>query len=97
MEKNFKFFNIDYFYFKKLFILNQNKKLIGKNKIIFRKNNFILKKLVNEVFYVYKGNKFRNLIVTKFHILSRFGHFCFTRKPFKFIQKTKLSVKNLKR
>ena len=88
---------LDFYYFKKLLILNQNKKLLGKNKIAFRKNNFIFSKLNKIELYIYKGNKFRNILINIFHYKQRLGFFCLTRKPFKYIIKTKSNSKNLKR
>lgn len=97
MIKNKKLININIFFFKQLLLINQNKKLIGKNKIIFSKHNFIFSKLNKNNMYIYKGNKFRNIFINNFFFKQRFGIFCFTRKPFKYIIKLKTQNKNIKR
>lgn len=97
MIKKKQLIKINNFYFKQLLLLNQNKKIIGKNKIIFSKNNFILSKINKLEYYIYKGNKFRNLKINFFLFKQRFGAFCLTRKPFKYIIKSKQLIKNIKR
>lgn len=97
MIKKKKLININIHLFKQLLHINQNKKLIGKNKIIFSKNNFIFTKFNKIDMYIYKGNKFRNILINNFFFRQRFGIFCFTRKPFKFILKLKNQNKNIKR
>lgn len=88
---------LDRFYFKILILLNINKLIFGKNKIIYKKNNFIFKKLINQNFFVFKGNNFRLLKINFFNLRYRFGNFTLTRKPFKYINKSKLDEKLLKR
>lgn len=97
MIKNKKLLKISDFYFKQLLLLNQNKQILGKNKIIFAKNNFILPKINKLEYYIYKGNKFRNILINFFFFKQRFGIFCLTRKPFKYIIKTKQQIKTIKR
>ncbi len=96
------FFKMDFNYNKiKLFrnelklilILILNTFLMGKNQIIFKKfikfsSFFLFQKL-----YIYKGNIFRNIYVNKFLLKQRCGLITFTRKPFKFIIKSKITTK----
>lgn len=84
---NFFFLNNDSY--KKILILYQNKNLIGKNKVIFNKSSIISNKFKNNDFYVYKGNKFRTLKINLFNIGFKFGVFAYTRKPFKYLIKSK--------
>ena len=87
----------NFFLLKQLLLINQNKKILGKNKIIFKKNNFIISKLNKLNYFLYKGNKFRTININNFFFGYRFGVFCLTRKPFKYIIKTKQNSKLLKR
>lgn len=97
MIKNKILKNTNFFLFKQLLLINQNKKILGKNKIIFKKNNFITSKLNKLVYFIYKGNKFRTISINNFFFGYRFGIFCLTRKPFKYIIKTKQISKLIKR
>ena len=82
---------------KKILILLKFQKLNGNEKIVFEKFLKIPNLLNSHSFLIYKGNKFRFLKVNKFLFGMRFGNFTFTRKPFKFISKTKISSKTIKR
>lgn len=82
---------IDKFLFKKILLLNQNKKLLGKNKIIFKKNNKIYSKFNGESFYLYNGIIFRFLKINKLIFLYRYGNFVFTKKFFKYLIKNKIT------
>jgi len=75
--------------FKKLLILKSLKNLKGKNKIIFKKSDFILKNFLNINLLVYKGCFYRKLYVNKFILNYRFGEFSYTRKPFRYMLKSK--------
>ncbi len=97
MTKNKILKNIHFSMFKQLLLINQNKKILGKNKIIFKKNNFITSKLNKLIYFIYKGNKFRTISINNFFFGYRFGVFCLTRKPFKYIIKTKQNLKLIKR
>lgn len=96
-KKKLNLFFLDRFYFKLILMSNFNKPILGKNKIIYKKNNFIFKKLLNSNFFIFKGNNFRSLKINFFSLNYRFGIFTLTRKPFKFINKSKSDEKNLKR
>lgn len=72
-------------------MLNQNKKLLGKNKIIFKKNNKIYNKFLNEILFVYNGINFRCLKPIKFTLLYRYGNFIFTKKFFRYFIKQKIN------
>lgn len=95
MEKNFKKLNINIFYFKRLFFFFKNQNLLGKNQIFFKKNLIIFKNLNKNNIFIYKGNKFRLLPVNFFHFGYNLGNFIFTRKPFKYIIKSKNNSKKL--
>lgn len=75
--------------FKKLLILKVNNELKGRNKIIFKKSDRIIKNLDNKQILVYKGCFYRNLVINKFILNYRFGEFSYTRKPFRYMLKSK--------
>lgn len=75
--------------FKKALILKITNKLEGRNKIIFKKSDIITKNFNNTTFLVYKGCFYRKLYVNKFIHSYRFGEFAFTRKPFRYMLKSK--------
>jgi len=79
--------------YKKILILNTKGSLSGKNKILFSKSNRIVNRLVNKKISIYKGFFFRNLFVSKFIIGCKFGEFALTRKPFKYVLKSKKDSK----
>lgn len=86
------------FIFKNLIINNLGRTILGKNKIIYKKNDNINKKFLNNDFFIFKGLNFRYLKVNCFNFNYKFGNFVLTRKPFKYIEKEKIeSKKNLKR
>ena len=60
-----------------------------KPKIILSKNSYIPKNFLNFYFYIYKGNMFRKLKVTKYSIAFIFGNFVLTKKPSHYPIKTK--------
>lgn len=97
MEKNYKKLNINNFIIKRLLLLFKNNYFLGKNQIFFKKNIKFIKKMCNNNIYIYKGNKFRFIKINFFHTGLMFGNLTFTRKPFKFILKTKINSKNIKR
>jgi ribosomal protein S19 len=97
MEKNYSFLYIDKYLLKTAMLLFKNTKLLGKNQIFFKKNYFFFKKLENNTIFVLKGNKFRSIKISYFNLGYRFGSFVFTRKPFKYLIKTKISGKTIKR
>jgi ribosomal protein S19 len=94
MEKKNNILKIQKFSLKILYLLNVGKILLGKNKIIYKKNNLILKKFLNQNFFIFKGQKFRLLNINLFYLRQRFGFFTFTKKPFKYVQKSKIISKN---
>lgn len=97
MLKNFKIFFLDKKLVKIFFLILKNQSILGKNQIFFKKNYYIFRILNKNNLYIYNGNKFRNLKIKYFYIGLRFGNFIFTRKPFKYLIKTKLQRKNNKR
>jgi ribosomal protein S19 len=82
---------------KRFFILFKIKSLFGKNQIFFKKNILISKNFKKNSLFIYKGNKFRFIKINYFHIGLKLGNFVFTRKPFKFLIKSKTSSKIIKR
>lgn len=74
---------------KRLLILKINNKLSGKNKIIFRKSDIIVKNFLDLNLLIYKGCFYRSLTINKFIINYRFGEFAYTRKPFRYLLKSK--------
>lgn len=75
--------------FKKLLILKSVKDLKGKNKIIFKKSDYIVKNFINLNLLIYKGCFYRKLYVSKFILNYKFGEFAYTRKPFRYMLKAK--------
>lgn len=97
MEKKYSFYFLDKYFLKILLTLYKHNKLFGKNQIFFKKNYFFFKKIKNNNLFIFKGNKFRSLNVLYFHFGYRFGNFTFTKKPFKYLIKTKINSKLIKR
>ncbi len=60
-----------------------------KNSIITNKSSTIPKSLDKILFYLHKGNRYRELKVSKYHIGFKFGEFTLNRKPHVFKKKTK--------
>ena len=77
--------------------LKIKKQLKGKNKVIFNKSVSIPKNFLGQKFNVYKGFFFRNFLVNKYVLGYKMGEFAFTRKPFKYIIKSKTAETTLKR
>jgi ribosomal protein S19 len=75
--------------FKKILILKVNNELKGKNKIVFKKSDVITKNFLNNKMLIYKGCFYRSLIISKFILGYRFGEFAYTRKPFRYMLKSK--------
>jgi len=75
--------------FKKILILKLDNKLAGKNKIIFKKADRISQSFINSSVLVYKGCFYRNMNISKFVTNYRFGEFAYTRKPFRYMLKSK--------
>ena len=75
--------------FKKILILKLDNELKGKNKIIFKKSDYICKNFLNSNVLIYKGCFYRNINVSRFILNYRFGEFAFTRKPFRYMLKSK--------
>lgn len=73
------------------------KKIKGKCRIIFKKSSSIPKTFLNYKFNIFKGFFFRSLTINKFFLGYKFGEFAFTRKPFKYIVKSKLKKNFVKR
>ncbi len=73
------------------------KQIKGKNRVIFNKSSVIPKIFLGYKFNIYKGFFFRNFYVSRFVLGYKFGEFSFTRKPFKYILKSKASESTLKR
>lgn len=75
--------------FKKILILKINNELKGRNKVIFKKSDFIVNSFLNKKLLIYKGCFYRNLFINKFILNYRFGEFAYTRKPFRYMLKSK--------
>ena len=77
--------------FKKVLIMKVSKfsNLKGRNKIIFSKYDLIINSFYNIHFLIYKGCFYRKLLINKFIIGYRFGEFSYTRKPFRYMLKSK--------
>lgn len=75
--------------FKKLLILKIDGELKGKNRVMFKKSDLILNSFLNTKFLLYKGCFYRNLYINKFIVNYRFGEFAYSRKPFRYMLKTK--------
>ena len=77
--------------FKKILLIKVSKfpVLKGKNKIIFSKYDLIIKNFYNINFLIYKGCFYRKLLINKFIIGYKFGEFSYTRKPFRYMLKSK--------
>ena len=75
--------------FKKILLLKINKELKGRNRIIFKKSDIIIKNFLNKKFLIYKGCFYRSLVINKFILNYRFGEFSYTRKPFRYMLKAK--------
>lgn len=97
MVTYYKKYFLNVFLLKRLFINFKNQKLLGKNQIFFKKNVIIFNKMSKNSIFIYKGNKFRCLFIKYFHTGYRLGNFVFTRKPFKYIIKSKINKKSIKR
>ena len=89
VNTNWKINKISVDYFKKILLLKFNYKLKGKNKIIFKKYNKIIKIFLFKNIFIYKGYFYRKLNITKFILNFKYGDFIFTRKPYKYILKLK--------
>lgn len=97
MVKNYKKKFINLILLKRLFIFFKNQNLLGKNQIFFKKNLSIYQKMNKNNIFIFKGNKFRPLLINYFHFGYKMGNFVFTRKPFKYLLKTKTNSKLIKR
>lgn len=77
--------------FKKVLLIKVSKfsVLKGKNKIIFSKSDLIIKNFYNINFLIYKGCFYRKLLINKFIMGYKFGEFSYTRKPFRYMLKSK--------
>ena len=64
-----------------------------KKSIIFNKKSTIPNSLKDNIFFIHKGFKFRELKISLYHIGFKFGEFCLTRKPHFFKKKIKKSKK----
>jgi len=75
--------------FKKLLLLKIDDELKGKNKIIFKKSDLIIRNFLSKNVLIYKGCFYRKLYITKFILNYKFGEFSYTRKPFRYLLKSK--------
>lgn len=75
--------------FKKILILKIDNELKGRHRIIFKKSDKIVKNFLNKRFLIYKGCFYRSLVVNRFILNYRFGEFSYTRKPFRYMLKSK--------
>lgn len=74
---------------KKILILKISGCLVGKHRIVFKKVDFIVQNFLGRTLLIYKGCFYRKLCITKFLLNYRFGEFAYTRKPFKYLLKSK--------
>lgn len=88
MEK--KFFKKKTFYDKKLinliFLIKLN---ITKKCILFNKFNNINSLLINKKLFIHKGNIFKKILVSKYHIDLKLKNFLINKKPFNYPIKKK--------
>lgn len=64
-----------------------------KKSIIFNKKSTIPNSLKDNIFFIHKGFKYRELKISFYHIGFKFGEFILTRKPHFFRKKSKKSSK----
>lgn len=67
-----------------------------KKSIIFNKKSIIPLSLKDNIFFIHKGFKYRELKVSLYHIGFKFGEFILTRKPHFFRKKSKKASKLFK-
>lgn len=75
--------------FKRVLLVKLNGKLSGRNRIIFRKSTKIVTPFLTYTFLVFKGCFYRNICISKFLLGFKFGEFSYTRKPFRYMLKSK--------
>ena len=69
-------------------------KLSKKRKeIIFNKKSVIPLSLKDNIFFIHKGFKYRELKISNYHIGFKFGEFILTRKPHFFKKKNSKTYK----
>ena len=78
--------------YKNIFYLKLNK-LKRKKKVIFNKSSHIPNIYNNTGVFIFKGNLFKKLNISKFNVGLRFGNFIISRKPFYFPDNKKKSGK----
>lgn len=86
---NLKYNKVSKSSFKKLLIMKLDLELKGRNKIIFNKSDVISKGFLGYKLYIYKGYSYRSLNINKFVLNYKFGEFAYTRKPFRYMLKSK--------
>lgn len=57
------------------------------------KSSTIAKSLTDNIFFIHKGYKYRELKVTDYHVGFKFGEFILTRKPHVYPRKSKSKSK----
>nr|YP_740721.1 ribosomal protein S19 [Tetrahymena malaccensis]ABI51630.1 ribosomal protein S19 [Tetrahymena malaccensis] len=72
-------------------------KIKKKISVIMNKSSTIPTSLKDNVFFIHKGLKYRELKIKDYHIGFKFGEFILTRKPNIFPKKSKSKSKNFRR
>lgn len=86
----FSFFKKNQFYDKKIINLSYLIKLnVYKKIVLFNKNSNINILFRQKNIYVYKGNNFKKIHITKYHIGLKLINFLFFKKPFNYPIKKK--------
>nr|YP_010411950.1 ribosomal proten S19 [Tetrahymena rostrata]QBI37920.1 ribosomal protein S19 [Tetrahymena rostrata]URP31110.1 ribosomal proten S19 [Tetrahymena rostrata] len=72
-------------------------KIKKKNSIIMNKSSTIPSSLTDNIFFIHKGKKYRELKLLDFHVGFKFGEFILTRKPHVYPKKSKKKSKSFRR
>lgn len=85
-----KFFKKKIFYDKKLinliFLIKLN---INRKIILFNNSSNINSLLINKKLFIYKGNIFKKIIISKYHTNLKLNNFLICKKPFNYPIKKK--------
>ena len=69
-------------------------KIKKKIAMIMNKSSTIAKSLKDNIFFIHKGYRYRELKITAYHIGFKFGEFILTRKPHVYPKKSKSKSKS---
>ena len=67
-----------------------------KKAVVFNKKSIIPHTLKDNIFFIHKGLKYREIKISNYHIGFKFGEFILTRKPHFFKKKGKKTSKSYK-